>query len=60
MWWFAGWFTLAMFGAALQPKALGLSIVFAVGLAALYPNSDQAGLLTVFYLAAYILAGVRE
>jgi hypothetical protein len=60
MLWFPAYFVLAMFGSALQARTLGLNICFAVGLLALYPDSETAGLLTIFYLPAYLLASFRD
>lgn len=58
--WFPAYFALIMFTAALQPKALGLSIVTAIGLMALYPDADRATMLTLLYVPAYLLAGFRD
>ena len=60
MYWFPAYFVLAMFCAALQARALGLCVVFSVGLLALYPDNATAGLLTVFFLPAYLLASFRD
>jgi len=58
--WFPAYFALAMFLGALQPKALGLVIVFALGLVALYPYEEPAGLLTILLVPAYLLASFRD
>jgi hypothetical protein len=60
MYFFPAYFTLAMFAAALQPKALGMCICFAIGLLALYPQTDQAAMLTLLFLPAYLLASFRS
>lgn len=58
--WFPAYFTLAMFCSALNPKALGLCITFALGLVALFPDDAAAGFLTLFFLPAYVLASFRD
>ena len=58
--WFAGYFALLMFSAALNARALGASIVAALCLVALYPNYVAAGLVTVLFIPAYVLATFRE
>jgi hypothetical protein len=58
--WFQAYFVLAMFAAALQPKALGLCIVFAIGLFAFYPVQDQAIFLTLFFVPAYLISSFRD
>ena len=58
--WFPAYFALAMFTGAMQPKALALSICFAIGLSALYPDTDSAGMLTILYLPAFVLASFRD
>jgi len=58
--WFPVHFALAMFGAALQSKALGVCIVFGLGLIAVYPSEDAAGLLAILFLPAYLVASFRD
>lgn len=58
--WFAGYFTLFMYGAALSSKALGASIVAGLCLVALYPNYEAAGLVTILWFPAYLLANFRD
>jgi len=53
-------FVLAMFGAALQSKALGVSICFALGLVGVYPSVEGATMLFILYLPAYLLASFRD
>jgi hypothetical protein len=60
MYFFPAFFVLAMFGSALNPKTLGMSICFSIGLLAVMPDTDKAGLLTIFYLPAYLLASFRD
>lgn len=57
---FQAFFVLAMFAAALQPKALGMCIVFAIGLLAVYPIGENAAMLTLLFLPAYVLASFRS
>jgi len=57
---FPAYFVLAMFGAALQPKAMGLSVVFALGLVCVYPDKDLAALLAIVYLPSFLLASFRD
>jgi len=49
-----------MIGASLQPKALGLSVVFAIGLGVLYPDVTNATFLTIFYIPLYLLSSFRD
>ena len=58
--WFAGFFVVAMFASAVNPKALGATIAFCLGLVALYPDYVTAGLLTVLYIPAVLLASFRD
>ena len=58
--WFPAFFVLAMFAGAIQPKALGTVIAFCMGLATLYPSQEAAGLLTLLFVPAYILASFRD
>jgi hypothetical protein len=58
--WFPAYFALAMFSAALNSKALGVSLCFALSLVALYPDSDKAGLTAILFLPAYLLASFRD
>jgi len=58
--WFPAYFTLAMFAGAINPKALGTVIAFCLGLVTLYPSKDLAGMLTVFFVATYLLASFRD
>jgi len=57
---FPAYFALAMFAGALQSKALAVCICFCLGLVAVYPNQDLAGLLTVLFLPAYLVASFRD
>ncbi len=54
------WFVLAMFGAAVNAKALGLSVVFAGAL--VYAGLDETAteFLAFFYVPAYLLASFRD
>lgn len=58
--WFPGFFIVAMFLAAINSKALGLCIVFSLGLVCLYPNVIYASLLTAFLIPFYIVATFRD
>ena len=57
---FPAYFVMLLFMAALQPKALGTSIVAAVALGTFYPNWDYGGFVMLFYVAAYLLATFRS
>lgn len=57
---FEAYFVLAMFAAAFQPKALGMCIVFSVGLLAVYPLEEPATFLTLFFVPVYIIASFRD
>lgn len=57
---FPAFYVLAMFTAAIQPKALGLCIVFTVAMSAVYPNVEQASLLTLMFVPALVIASFRE
>jgi hypothetical protein len=58
--WFPAYFVLALFMAALNPKALGTVIVFGLGLVCFYPDTTKAGFLALFCLPAYLLASFRD
>ena len=58
--WYPAYFALAMFCAALNPKALGACIVFALGLVCVHPAEDPALLLSVLFLPAFLLASFRD
>lgn len=59
-WYFPAYFVLAMFVGASQPKTLGLTISFVVGLLCLYPNTSSAALLVVFYIPFVLYANFRD
>lgn len=46
--------------AAMNSKALGLSVVYAVGLLAVYPDPDKSFFLFTLYWLGYVLAVVRQ
>jgi len=57
---FPAYFVLAMFMAAFNSKALGVSIVGAVALGSFYPNWVMGGFVVIFLLPAYLIAGFRS
>jgi hypothetical protein len=54
------WLILAMFGAAVNSKALGLSIVFAISLLYAGVTASTVEFLSFFYVPAYILSSFRD
>ena len=58
--WFPAMLAVVMFTAAINPKALGASIVAAVGIIGLYPDKTAASLLTILYIPAVLLAVFRD
>ena len=56
----AAYFVVVMFGAALNSKFLGVSLVAAVALSAFIGNVDGANFVFLFYISAVLLAGFRE
>lgn len=56
----AAWFILGMFLAALNAKALGVSVVYAIALMALYPDCDGMQMVVLLYIPAYLLAAFRD
>lgn len=57
---FAGFFTLALFLGAISERFRTVSVIYAVALLALYPNTDQVTFVTLFLLPALLVAGFRE
>jgi hypothetical protein len=49
-----------MFGAALNAKALGASIVAAIALLGVYPNEAMASGILLMYVAALVVAAFRD
>lgn len=53
-------FAAIMFGAAVQPKALGASIVCGIGLLAAGVDETKAAFLFLLYVPAFLLAAFRD
>ena len=57
------WFALFAVGvvlASLSSKALGASIVYAIGLSVVYPSENNGLMLLALYILGYILAQFRD
>lgn len=59
-WWFSAYFTVGMFAAALNAKALGVCIVYALSLVAMYPDVEKATFATLFLIPAVLVANFRD
>jgi hypothetical protein len=57
---YPAYFVLVLFGAAVNSKFLGVSIVAALSLVAFYPNWSMGGFVVLFYLPALLVAGFRN
>jgi hypothetical protein len=57
---YAAYFAVGMFVAGLNAKALGVSILYGLGMVAIYPNGEAGAMLFVLYIPAVILASFRE
>lgn len=55
-----GYFVLAIFIAAMNAKALGAMIVYAIGLLTVFPDAEKAHFLSFFLVAAVIMASFRN
>lgn len=53
-------FAVGMFVAALNAKALGVTIAFCLGLLAVYPDCSNVGIIVGLYIPAVVLASFRE
>lgn len=57
---FPGYFVMAIFIAAMNAKALGAMIVYAIGLLAVFPDAEKAHFLSFFVVSAVIMASFRN
>lgn len=57
---FPAFYVVTMLVGALNPKALAMCIVFAIGLSAVYPDVSKAGFMAVFLLPFVLLANYRD
>lgn len=56
----AGYFIVIMFVSALNAKALGASIVAALGILAVYPDEETSTVIFLLYAVAVVLAAFRD
>lgn len=59
MFFWACWVAI-MFGAALNARALGASVVAAIAIQGVYPNETMAGGVMLLYVAALTVANFRD
>jgi hypothetical protein len=57
---FPAYFVGIMFGAASNAKTLGVSIVAAIALLAVYPSADFGGFIMLFYIPFVLYASFRS
>jgi hypothetical protein len=56
---FPSYFVLVMFASAFNAKFLGVCIVAALALVAVYPNWTFGGFVFLFFVPALLIAGTR-
>lgn len=54
---FAGFFTLALFLGALNQRFRTVAVIYAIAIFALYPSTDQVAFISLFLVPALLLAG---
>lgn len=58
--WFAAMYIMVMYIAAGNSKALGVSIVTAIGISSSYPDAEKAAFIVLMYVPAVLYASFRD
>ncbi len=57
---YPSYFVAAMFAGAMVAKALGVVVVFSLGLLMVYPDAQKATFLFLFFAPAVVLSAFRD